>query len=383
LIELELTPREFRENYFEKQPRLQRAAAGTEPFEWSELDAVLNLIEPSPSVLQMFDGGPLPEDQYSSRVVELGLARRRLSRRRFYDLLHKGATLVINRFERYSRRALRLCADVGRFTESAATGNAYLSLGGRGTFGKHWDTHDVFAIQLLGRKRWQIYAPTFRFPLAMHGSDGSRQQCPANPVLDCVLAPGDLLYVPRGWWHHAIPFDEASLHLSIGTYGPTIHDFVLWACARHLPAFERARRALTDDADRSELEAVLRNLSELVLDAARRAEFAQELASRARAVPEFDTELFLAAGADGLKGGATIGLTSRAATADGSEIVMNGARLRLAPISQAIVAALTGSGALPIGSLYERLPRESPETIRAALLDLALHEIVAIERGGA
>jgi ribosomal protein L16 Arg81 hydroxylase len=380
LIEFGLTPREFREAYFEKQPRLQKTAAGGKPFEWSDLDDVLHEIEPSPAAFQVFNGGLLPEDRYSDRVLELGLPRRRLNKRRFYEQLRSGATLVVNRFESHSRRAMRLCAEVGRFAGAAATGNAYLSLGGGGTFGKHWDTHDVFALQLLGRKRWQIFPPTFAAPLSMHGSEGSGRECPPTPVLDCVLTAGDLLYVPRGWWHHAIPFDEPSLHFSIGTYGPTIHDYLMWACARHLPAFEPARRALTEPGDRAVLEVALRGLAAIVLDDARRAEFARELAGRERTASELDTELFCAVGADGLKDGATIGLAVRTAGAGETEVVVNGARLRLAAVSREIVAALSPSGSLPIETLYERLHQERPEVIRAAVLDLAQHDIVTIER---
>jgi ribosomal protein L16 Arg81 hydroxylase len=380
LIEFGLTPREFREAYFEQQPRLQRGAVGGSPFEWSDLDDVLHDIEPSPSVFQVWNGGLLPADLYSDRVVELGLPRRRLNKRRFYEQLRNGSTLVVNRFESHSRSAMRLCTEVGRFAGCTATGNAYLSLGGRGTFGKHWDTHDVFAIQLFGRKRWRIYSPTFPSPLSLHGSEGSGHECPATPVLDCVLETGDLLYVPRGWWHHAIPFDQPSLHFSIGTYGPTIHDYVMWVCARHLPSFETARRALADPLDRGALDPVLRALATFVLDPARRAEFERELAGRERAGSDFDTELFCALGPDGLTQGTTIGLAARANGNDEPEVVVNGARLRLAAISRGIVAALASSGALSIGELYEQLPQERPETVRAAVLDLAQHDIVTIER---
>jgi hypothetical protein len=61
------------------------------------------------------------------------------------------------------------------------------------------------------------------------------------------------------------------------------------------------------------------------------------------------------------------------------EIVVNGAWLRLHALPRAIVAALA-EAALPIEDLYARLPREQPAAIRSAVLELALHEIVAIER---
>jgi len=380
MIDFGLTPHDFRGRYLEKQPLLRTAAAHGEPFAWRELDGVLHQIEPSAPIFQLFNGGPVPEEQFTEVFAELGAARRRLNKRRFFEQLRNGATLVINRFENYSVSALRLCADVGQFCESPTVGNAYLSIGGRGTFGKHWDTHDVFAIQLLGRKRWQVFEPTFPLPLAMHRSDGSGHACPAEPALDCVLEQGDVLYVPRGWWHHAIPFDEPSLHFSVGTYAATVHDYVMWACGRHLPTILAARRAMAATVGRGELESVLRALGEIVVADASRAEFERGIAGAGRVRSAFDTELFLSAGAGALQGRAIVRLNAAPpADPERSELSINGARLRLHPTGRAIVAALA-AGSLRIEELCERLSHERPEAIRAAVLELAQHEILAIER---
>ena len=174
MIDFGLTAGEFRERYAEREPYFRRLALRGAPFEWAELDAALQRVEPTAPIVQLFNGGPLAEERYTDVVVELGAPRRRLAKRRFYGELKAGATLVVNGFEHYSPTALRLCAEVGRFRSAAAVGNAYLSIGGRGTFGRHWDTHDVFALQLLGRKRWQVFAPTFPLPLGVHRSEAER-----------------------------------------------------------------------------------------------------------------------------------------------------------------------------------------------------------------
>jgi len=62
-----------------------------------------------------------------------------------------------------------------------------------------------------------------------------------------------------------------------------------------------------------------------------------------------------------------------------SDLVVNGAWLRLHSLPRSIVAALADS-AVTVEALYARLPLEQPAAIRAAALELALHEIVAIER---
>lgn len=381
MIDFNLTPNEFREKIFEKEPRLWKGALHGEPFSWAELDAALHQVEPVPPVFQLYDGGTVPEDQYADVVGELGAPRRRLNKRRFYARLRGGATLVVNRFENYSLRALALCNEVHGFSGWRTAGNAYLSIGGRGTFGRHWDTHDVFAVQLIGRKRWRVYPPTLPLPLDRHTSEGSGAVCPTTPVLDCLLETGDVLYVPRGFWHHVIPTDGPSFHLSVGTYAPSVHDFLMWACARRLPAAIAARRSFTAAVQRRDLEEALGALRDIVLSAAVRADFEREIAGSERVRSALDTELFLASGTDGLESGATLRLNFALELDPGeSEVRVNGTRLRLHPLPRAIVASLA-AGPLAVESLCERLAPERPETIRAALLELLLLEIVALERG--
>jgi ribosomal protein L16 Arg81 hydroxylase len=376
VIDFGQTPSEFRASTLEKEPRLVKGALVDSPFPWSELDAALHRVEPVAPVFQLFNGGQVREELYTDGILELGAPRRRLNKRRFYEQMRSGATLVVNRFENYSLRALELCNEVRAFTGLPTAGNAYLSVGGRGTFGEHWDTHDVFAIQLIGRKRWRVYPPTFPLPLDMHRSEGSGAACPSTPVLDCMLETGDLLYVPRGFWHHVIPSDGPSLHLSVGTYAPSVHDYVRWACSRCLPAVLAARRSLNADVGRDVLDEALGALRDVVLSDAARAEFERELASGGRVRAALHTEVFLGAGA--LAPGAVLRRNlAHGFDPDRPEVRINGALLRLHPLPSSILAAL-GDAPLTLGALYERLPSERPDTIRAAVLDLLQHDLIAL-----
>jgi ribosomal protein L16 Arg81 hydroxylase len=342
---------------------------------------VLNAIEPVAPLFQLYNGGPVPEERFTRAVAEFGAPRRRLDPGRFYSELRNGATLVINRFESYSLRALRLCNHVGRFAAAQTVGNAYLSLGGRGTFGKHWDTHDVFALQLIGRKRWQVFAPTFPLPLGMHTSERSGHACPPTPALDVVLEAGDLLYVPRGWWHHAIAFDEPSLHFSIGTYAPTLHDYLTWVCARCLPAIESARSSWSADLSRDALAAALAALSEAALASSSRVEFERNVEQSVAQRADIDTALFLSAAQGALAPQTTVRLAARGRASIGqTEVAVDGGRIRLHPLCRSIVALLA-EGELALAEVAARLRNESSDAVSAAVLELARYEIVAIERG--
>ncbi|KAL9189835.1 hypothetical protein ACHAXT_009510 [Thalassiosira profunda] len=110
--------------------------------------------------------------------------------------------------------------------------NAYLTPLHSQGFAPHYDDVDVFILQLEGFKRWRVHAPfNKRETLPRESSrDYSQKEVEegGEEILDVVLGPGDVLYLPRGWIHQAetvarpknVPKlagikDEHSLHLTV------------------------------------------------------------------------------------------------------------------------------------------------------------------------
>jgi ribosomal protein L16 Arg81 hydroxylase len=93
--------------------------------------------------------------------------------------------------------------------------NAYLTPGGCQGFTPHYDTHEVFVLQIAGQKRWSVHAPPA--PLPHHTQPFSAQPRQPTPrVLEVDLNPGDLLYLPRGFVHSTATSRESSLHITLG-----------------------------------------------------------------------------------------------------------------------------------------------------------------------
>jgi hypothetical protein len=93
--------------------------------------------------------------------------------------------------------------------------NAYLTPGDCGGFTPHYDTHEVFVMQIAGRKRWRVHAPPA--PVPHHTQPFSAQPRQATPlVLKVELGPGDLLYLPRGFVHSTATSRSSSLHVTLG-----------------------------------------------------------------------------------------------------------------------------------------------------------------------
>ncbi|HEY0082081.1 MAG TPA: cupin domain-containing protein, partial [Pyrinomonadaceae bacterium] len=78
---------------------------------------------------------------------------------------------------------------------------------------------------------------------------------------EATLADGDLLYIPRGFWHVAEPLDEPTLHLTVGIHKRTGLDLLTWL-AGQLRASETFRRDLPRFASPSERAAHMRQLEE-------------------------------------------------------------------------------------------------------------------------
>ena len=147
-----------------------------------------------------------------------------------------GATVVLQALHHTHPPLAAFCRLLEAELEQPVQANAYFTPRGSPGLPVHHDTHDVFCLQVAGRKRWLVYKPALELPLRDQRYRPEMGE-PGEPVLDLVLEPGDMLYMPRGWLHEALTSDEDSLHLTIGVTVYTWLDAMraaLEACADEL-----------------------------------------------------------------------------------------------------------------------------------------------------
>ena len=137
-----------------------------------------------------------------------------------------GATLVLQSVHRMHPPVARFCRELAAELGHATQCNAYITPGGEHQgFDYHHDTHDVFVLQVSGRKRWIVYEPVVRLPLASQPQAGAHLVPDgAEPLLDVELEAGDALYLPRGYVHAALTTDVSSVHLTVGVLSTTWYD---------------------------------------------------------------------------------------------------------------------------------------------------------------
>jgi len=379
MIQFDLSPEEFRAEHFEKRPRHMPGALSARPIGWSDIDHLLHVLEPKEPNLRLFNHGQLPQESVTEEYSEAGQTLRRLNKVRFYELLGNGATLQINWLERHLLEAKRLCLECGRFAGTQTSGNAYMCFTGDGSFGPHWDTHDVFVIQLIGRKHWRIYEPTFPLPLALQTYDRSGHSCPPEPAIELVMEEGDVMYVPRGWWHHVLPLEGGSFHLSVGCYVPSVFDYIVQTSAKVLERQLAARQAFTLEDYSAAVSELMDVLPKALLDPASAKIFERDWNGRERMNSEFtlaalDVEKF------SLPGSTLVSLaTFGSPPLENGRLLVNGRELGLEPLSQQIVAGFRDKGSMSFDTLCAYLSNVPPEELRRTVLDLGRYDIVTIE----
>lgn len=131
-----------------------------------------------------------------------------------------GATLVLQALQLHWPPAARYCRALELALGCPVQANAYWTPAAAQGFAVHHDTHDVLVLQVSGRKRWRVYEPVLELPVKDQRWNAGLGD-PGTATMDFELAPGDTLYLPRGWPHEAETSASDSLHLTIGLHPPT------------------------------------------------------------------------------------------------------------------------------------------------------------------
>jgi bifunctional lysine-specific demethylase and histidyl-hydroxylase NO66 len=126
-----------------------------------------------------------------------------------YELFHGGATIVLQSLHRFWPPLASYSRDLELALTHPVQVNAYVTPPAARGLGIHHDTHDVFVLQVHGRKRWDVHDP-----------DGG----PGDRLIEAELRPGDCLYIPQRFPHAAWTAASASVHLTVGVVPTTWAD---------------------------------------------------------------------------------------------------------------------------------------------------------------
>lgn len=157
-----------------------------------------------------------------------------------------GASVTLPGLEQNWAPLRAFCMALENYLNHAARTNIYITAANSQGFPPHYDTHEIFVMQVAGRKRWSVYEPPLALPLVNQpfpSQPFARDYVPPEPLLEPELEQGDLLYLPRGYVHAAATSASFSVHI---TTGVTVYTWVDMAAEAFMSCMEteRFRKAL-------------------------------------------------------------------------------------------------------------------------------------------
>lgn len=348
---------------------------------WEDLNEILatrGLLAPR---LRLSRGGSeLPVASYA-RVTGQGEERREIIQpEELYAQLRDGATLIIDAVEGLHPPVAAATEDLVRLVREPAQANLYVTWGMSQGFNTHWDDHDTFIVQVQGTKSWTVHGAGRPFPMRRDVTHD--HTCPDAVVWEGVLTEGQVLHVPRGWWHTVRGAGDVSIHITFGFGRRTGIDWVGWVVdqLRHhelfrqdLPRFapvaewQAHERALLQCLDRefkrNTLDAYFRHRDELV---PRRYEFDLPLAVTFSMPDDSDLVEFTPVFSPSIDRG------------NGQLTLATGRKsYAFAPCMDALLAALAADRQIPCGELRKRSALDAA-TFSAALEILVEQHLVTI-----
>lgn len=204
----------FLRDYWQKKPLLIRNPWGDwiNPIDPDELaglgcedDVESRLITLAPKAIKV-EPGPLPE----ARFGKLGKAP---------------WTLLVQAVDHHVPQVAALLPAF-RFIPNWRIDDVMVSYAvDGGGVGAHFDQYDVFLIQGLGQRRWQI-GGLCDDDTELLAHDDLRLLANFEPVEEWVLGPGDILYVPPRIAHNGVAIGDDCMTYSIGFRAPARSELI-------------------------------------------------------------------------------------------------------------------------------------------------------------
>ena len=290
-----ITRDRFDADYNDRKP-LHIPADGKAPkrslLNWRGFNALLDQssIWTAQNLKMVFNGQPIPPEQYCIETQSQSGPAVRPSPARVQTLLAMGASIIAGDVQNLTPELRDLSHRLAREFAGLVGANVYCSFGGVQAFDTHFDLHHVFAVQLEGEKTWRLYENRAEAPVSCPVDDAESRRWFAETrgklMTEVRMRPGDVLYLPRGWYHDAKTTEGASLHVTFSVaplYGRILFR-LLESAAMQDPAFREW--LAPGDADSARLGKQLADLGRRLADLSALPAFRDEvLMAQERLIP--------------------------------------------------------------------------------------------------
>ena len=214
----------FFSSYWEQQPLHIERSAAVSSSQLVDLFAIETLLSTQPV---FFPGVQLTQSGKSIDISDYADEHNAILPLRLFEYHAEGATIVLSQAQKLFPPLAQLCREVVRTLKMRCQANVYVSPPGNKGFNAHYDSHDVFILQVSGAKTFNFYPSTVELPCPEESFDAARLE--SSPIdASVALSAGDTLYIPRGVVHDAVADAHApSVHVTLGVYPMLMRDVLI------------------------------------------------------------------------------------------------------------------------------------------------------------
>lgn len=220
----------FLEDYFDKQPLF--VSGDADRFQGlGDVNKLRSLIESgSPwqfrRLPEMYlDGGFIPHEDLVRTYTDMD-NRQAVSPilQRIKKLLKAGATVNCFGQEAHFPELQALRKDVAIALSAEVEASFFYSQRDHRGLAPHYDCVEIFVLQVSGSKRWYVSNQRVTNPVVGYGKATTYDHTAGHATIE--LVPGDMLYMPRGTFHHACAITDESLHVTLAVKLPMYIDLL-------------------------------------------------------------------------------------------------------------------------------------------------------------
>ncbi|WP_127218635.1 JmjC domain-containing protein [Neisseria meningitidis] len=380
-INFSMEYKEFNENYLYKKPFIFKNALDVSSISWKEINELYQRADPTDWQFKFRKGEIIPKEAYVESFNDVGRIRHRFNKTAVYQYLQDGATMVYNRIDN-EPFVDSIAKQIAQFAQAQTVVSGYLAFGSSPSYRNHWDTRDVFAVQLIGKKHWTISAPNFDMPLYMQQAKDMPHITPSKTVdMEVILEAGDILYIPRGWWHNPMPMNCETFHLAIGTFPPNGYNYMEWLMKK-IPDIQSIRQNFIGwEHDQKNLDDSAQAVTEMMNNPKNYQAFMQDFLGNQRTNTAFNMDLFGNAHNQTLPEHCFLRLNSNdCSTLPQGFLIVNGIKLNVDESSMKFLTILVDKYMISLAEILLFFSVDEEENIKKLVWRLGELDIIEIIR---
>ncbi|MPW90440.1 hypothetical protein C0149_08700 [Moraxella catarrhalis] len=197
--------------------------------------------------------------------------------------------------------------------------------------------------------------------------------------MDIILEEGDILYLPRGYWHDPLPLGMETVHLTIAIYPATGLEYIEWLHNK-LSYVDEVRQSLSSwQEDKVSIENLADKISNFIKNERSYKEFMNEFVGNQRLETNLNLEILGDVKTSILPDSAKLSLNSNQHYNEDSQfIIANGVKLNLDSDLEPIVVYIAQNPGVLVGDIFKLFNYIDRDKISASLYNLCINDVFEI-----